>query len=572
MYPAFNANKTQIQEFNPFEGYQQEEDHHHFPPHEIDNTAAGENLPPLEDVSHTTTRNYRNRSGAPSSFSIGVQDLEETHDHKESIKKISNSSSKTHPTYPELNSPAAMELLSGYRIRFKHLEDQDSIDETTLDCAGKELSTVEIIELAAEKFIKFSTQQVNGYTMFTHPYRSSAFTSLSIDDTREVELIFQLLTAAEKVGRRQFDIASKFLARCGWVTSDDGSPVERLAFYLCEALQKRIGKETGIAVPMKLKKLGLKNENPVATGTNPTFLAMGTNPTFLACHQALPFNQMLQFTGIQAIIDQIGTSSKVHLIDMHIRSGVQWTAMMQALAERRSQIELMKITAFATTSDVQQVGETGKRLESFAETFNLTFSFKILVLSDITEVVKEQFEVQEGEVVAMYCQTILRTMITRPQSLENLMRTIRMINPIIVVVAEVEANHNSTSFVNRFTETLFFYGALFDCLEACMSRDNAHRAMVEGVHLAEGMQNTVADEGDERISRSVNMNTWRSFFARFGMIEISLSDSCLYQANLVLQQFSCASSCTLENNGKCLIVGWKGTPLHSLSAWKFIQE
>ncbi|KVH93240.1 Transcription factor GRAS [Cynara cardunculus var. scolymus] len=542
MYPTFNANETQIQEFNPFEEYGGMEERHQFPPHELENMAAGEELPPLEDVSHTMS-NFRNRLGVRP-FSIQVQDLEANHDHRpysvpefnESIKEISssnsNSYSKPKSAYSELNPPAALELLSGYRNRFKHLEHQSSINEKTPDCARKELSTVEIIELAAEKFIKFSTQRVNGYTMFTHPYGSSAFTSLTIDNTREVELIFQLLTAAEKVGRRQFDTASKFLARCGWVTSDDGSPVERLAYYL----------------------------------------SMGTNPTFLACHQALPFNQVLQFTGIQAIIDQIGTSSKVHLIDMHIRSGVQWTAMMQALAERGSQIELMKITAFATTSDVQQVGETGKRLEAFAKTFNLSFLFKILVLSDITEVGKEQFEVQDGEAIAVYCQTILRTMITRPQSLENLMRTIRRINPLIVVVAEVEANHNSTSFVNRFTETLFFYGALFDCLEACMSRDNAHRAMVEGVHLAEGMHNMVADEGGERISRSVNMNTWRSFFARFGMIEIDLSDSCMYQANLVLQQFSCASSCTLENNGKCLIVGWKGTPLHSLSTWKFIQE
>ncbi|KAJ9538002.1 hypothetical protein OSB04_030735 [Centaurea solstitialis] len=554
MYPAFNPNETQIQDFNPFETYEDLEDRHNFP---LENMPAGEKLPPLEDVSHTMS-NYPNRFGVPQ-----VHDLEEN----------SNSNSKPMPAFPERNSPAALELLSGYRSRFKHLEDQNSVDEKTAVNGGeKELSTVEIIELAAEKFIKFSTQRVNGYTMFSHPYGSSAFMSLSIDNTREVELIFQLLTAAEKVGRRQFDIASKFLARCGWVTSDDGSPVERLAYYLCEALQKRIGKETGIVVPTKLKKLGLKAENHVATGSNPSYLGMGTNPTFLACHQALPFSQVMQFTGIQAIIDQIGTSSKVHLIDMHIRSGVQWTAMMQALAESRSQIELMKITALSTPSDVQQVGETGKRLESFAETFNLTFSFKILVLPDITEVRKEQFEVQDGEAVAVYCQTILRTMVTRPQGLENLMRTIRMINPVIIVVAEVEANHNSTSFVNRFTETLFFYGALFDCLEACMSRDNVHRSIVEGVHLAEGMQNTVAEEGDERMCRSVKMNTWRSFFARFGMIEIDLSDSCLYQANLVLQQFSCARSCTLENNGKCLIVGWKGTPLHSLSTWKFIQE
>ncbi|KAI3803665.1 hypothetical protein L1987_31824 [Smallanthus sonchifolius] len=246
-----------------------------------------------------------------------------------------------------------------------------------------DLSTEEIIKLGADKFINFSTQRTDGYTMFTHPYGSSAFTSLSIDEMREVE-VFQLLTAAENVDRKQFEIATKYLTQCGWVASNGGTPVQRLAYYLCEALKKRIGKETGIPVPIKLEKLeGLKNENP---------MALGTNPTFLAYHQALRFSQVLQFCGIQAIIDQVGTSSKVHLIDIHIRSSVQWMAMMQALTERKSQIQLLKLTAFATYSDVQKVGKTGKRLESFAKTLNLPFLFKILVLSDITDVKEEQFE------------------------------------------------------------------------------------------------------------------------------------------------------------------------------------
>ncbi|KAK9071174.1 hypothetical protein SSX86_009742 [Deinandra increscens subsp. villosa] len=555
MHPNFLLSPTKSQDFNPFVDY---DHHHHLPPPEMGSVAAFDReLPPLEDVNRTNNH-FRNHFD-PHPFPLQFQDPE--FNEITDSNSNSNSNSKSTTTFSDPNSPASLELLNRYRSKFKFLR-ESSTEEIVPDCAGT-LSTVEIIKLAAEKFIKFSTRRTDGYTMFTHPYGSSAFTSLSIDDIREVELVFQLLTAAEKVEQKQFETACKFLIRCGWVASDVGTPVERVVFHLSVALQKRIGKETGIPVPVKLSNTGLKDEN---------CLAKGSNPTFLACHQALPFNQVLQFCGIQAILDQVGSSTKVHLIDIHIRSGVQWTAMMQALAERMPDFELLKITAFATCSDVQKVGETGKRLESFAKTLNLPFLFKILVLRDIAEVHEEQFEVQDGEAVAVYCQVILRTMVSRPKSLESLMRAIRTINPLVVVVAEVEANHNSTSFVNRFTEALFFYGALFDCLEACMSRDDGYRGVVEGVHLAEGMHNIVAAEGDERVSRSVNIDTWRLFFARFGMVEIELSESCVYQANLVLQQFACASSCTLENNGKCLIVGWKGTPLHSLSTWKFVLE
>ncbi|PWA50597.1 Transcription factor GRAS [Artemisia annua] len=538
MNPNSIFNHTKRSHFNPFETYG-----------DIVDMAPDQQLPALEDPNQTINIDFH------------------VNDHKvhdqiiPEFNKSVNANSKSKLTYQELPSPTYLGLLSNYQSKFKRLR-EDSANENVAE-VFKNLSTVEIIELAAEKFIMFSTQKVNGYTMFTHPYGSSAFTSLSVDETREVELVFQLLTAAEKIGRKQYETGSKFLTRCGWVASDSGTPVERVVHYFCEALKKRISKESGIPVPMKLEKLGIKNENP---------MGMGTNPTFLAFHQALPFNQVLHFSGIQAILDQVGTSSKVHLIDIHIRSGIQWTAMMQALADQKSHIELLKLTAFATSTDVQKVGETGKRLESFAASMNLPFLFKILVLSDISEVDQEQFEVHDDEVVAVYCHVILRTMVTKPQKLDNLMRAIRTINPSIIVMAEVEANHNSTSFVSRFTETLFFYGALFDCLDACMSRDDVHRAMLEGIHFANGMQNIVSAEGEERVSRSVDINTWRSFFTRFGMVEIELSDSCMYQANLVLQQFSCASSCMLENNGKSLILGWKGTPLHSLSTWKFLQE
>ncbi|MFS7979785.1 putative transcription factor GRAS family [Helianthus anomalus] len=563
MCPNFYFHQSNLpHNFNPF---LEQHDDHQFPAPEFHPIGVDHNLPPLVDVDHNININHYNNPFDTHPLSLQALESQNIQDHipqfDESTDSLSNSNSKLKSVDTVLSSTASLELLSRYRSKFISSKEV-STDEVGTDSVGT-LSTVEIINLAAEKFISFSSNRANGYTMFTHPYGSSAFTRLSMDEIREVELVYQLLTAAEKVGKKQFEIASKFLVRCGWVASDDGSPVERLVFHLCDALQEKIGKETGMPVPKKPKKFDQKNENP---------LALGTNPSFLACHIALPLTQVLQLCGIQAIIDQVGTSSKVHLIDIHIRSGVQWTALIQALSERKSEIELLKITAFATSSDIQKVGETGKRLECFAKTLSLPFVFKILVLSDITEVKEEQFDVQDGEAVAVYCQVILRTMISRPQSFENLMRAIRKINPLVIVVAEVEANHNSTSFVNRFTEALFFYGAFFDCLEACMSRDDVHRGILEGVHFADGMKNIVACEGDERVSRSVNINTWRLFFKRFGMVEIELSDSCMYQANLVLQQFSCASSCTLQNNDKCLIIGWKGTPLQSLSTWKFVQE
>ncbi|KAL6177047.1 hypothetical protein ACLB2K_053679 [Fragaria x ananassa] len=173
-------------------------------------------------------------------------------------------------------------------------------------------------------------------------------------------------------------------------------------------------------------------------------------------------------------------------------------------------------------------------------------------------------EIEDEEAVVVYAPLVLRTMIMRPRCLENLMRVMRNINPCLMVVMEVEANHNSPSFVNRFIDALFYYSAFFDCLENCM-KHNKYRVIIEDL-LRKGIRNIVAAEGSERVARSVKMDVWRTFFARFRMVEMSFSNSSLYQASLVAKKYCCT---TLDRNGKCLIVGWKGTLIHSLSAWKF---
>ena len=42
------------------------------------------------------------------------------------------------------------------------------------------------------------------------------------------------------------------------------------------------------------------------------------------------------------------------------------------------------------------------------------------------------------------------------------------------------------------------------------------------MYFGEGIRNSVASEGEERIIRSVKLDVWRAFFARFGMVETDL--------------------------------------------------
>ncbi|XP_030539872.2 DELLA protein GAI-like [Rhodamnia argentea] len=458
---------------------------------------------------------------------------------------------------------ASLELLKSYEHRWKKLDGDKFIkpsSNTTLNrLADPSLSTEEIIRLAGVKFIQTTSSVGDLPSTFIHPYGSS-FSGLSDQDMKDAQLVELLLFAAEKVHYQEFHRASKLLNQCNCLCSNKGNPIQRVVFYFAEALRERIDRGSGrIAVNACGKR---QKPDPHAQMTNPT-------RSKIACHQELPFVQVAQFAGVQAIVESVDDAKKVHVIDLNIGSGAQWTILMQALVLCYDcQIELLKITAVGTSSK-NRIDETGKRLINFAQSMSLPFTFKSVVVGDVLDLKHELFEIDTEEAVFVYSQYFLRTLIPQPNRLESLMKVIRKTNPRVMVVAEVEANLNSPNFVHRFIESLFYYGACFDCLEASMSREDFNRRIIESIYFGDAVKNILASEGEERTVRHVKIDVWRAYFGRFGMIEAELSSSSLYHANLVMEKFGCGRFCTFDMNGKCLIVGWKGTPVQSLSVLKF---
>ncbi|XP_039043046.1 DELLA protein RGL1-like [Hibiscus syriacus] len=457
---------------------------------------------------------------------------------------------------------SSLELLSNYGKSFKKLRSTSAGGDggEGIERGRKKLSTEEIMRVAGTRYVQFSDMRYDDFSMVMHPF-GHALSGLSDDETKDVELVHLLLTAAEKVGYEQFERASRLLSRCKWIASEQANPVQRIVYYFTEALRERIDKATGRLVP-KGSEAGFK------TGTEN---GLSTSITTVRIHQYIPFFLVTQFAGIQAIIENVESASKIHIIDLQLRSGIQWTGMIQALAYRKPhRVELFKITAVGLVDD-EKILESGKRLESVAASFNLPFSFNSVYVRDMEDIKEELFKVRNDESLAVLCPLVLRTMISRPGCLENMMRVMKNLNPAILVVIEIEASDNSPSFVNRFIKTLFFYSAYFDCLDTCLEHEAELRTEIESM-LWSGIRNIVATEGKERIVRSVKMEVWSAFFKRFRMVELGFSNSSLYQANLVTKHFPHGGCCTLENIGKSLIVGWKGTPMQSVSAWKFSRD
>ncbi|PIN25478.1 hypothetical protein CDL12_01767 [Handroanthus impetiginosus] len=441
---------------------------------------------------------------------------------------------------------------ASFHILRKHKRKCPKLDENKAIVSSQNsiiptLSTEAIIELAAENFIQSASKSSKELSVLNHPYSSS-----TLSHSKDVQLIVNLLSCAEKVDKEQYDRAVKLLDECYKMSSPIGSTIQRLAFYFIEALYEKVGRVT-----------------PKGVCLDPLEAIIWPNIPLLALHKGHPLPQITKFAGIQTILDHVVEARKIHVIDLEIRSGIQYTILFQALVDRsKHPVEHLRITALGTKSK-ETMEETGKRLMSFAESLKISFSFDVLMVADVLDLKESLFKVVPGETVAVYTAYALMGLGGKADRLEHIMRVIKDLNPCVMIIAEIEANCSSPSFIGRFVESLFFYGAIFDSFADCMKNDETNRREVEATCLGSSIKNVLAAEGDERKIRHMSIRVWRAFLARFGIVEIELSMSCVDQAYMVLQGFPCGRSCTVDMNGKCLIIAWKGTPLSSLSAWKF---
>ncbi|XP_038706439.1 DELLA protein RGL1-like [Tripterygium wilfordii] len=460
----------------------------------------------------------------------------------------------------EENHPHAttsIELLKSFGSEFKLLKEDKIIEPTSESICVKEpttgLSTEEIMRVAGKRFIQSYSQTVDTMPILGNLFDLS-LSDLSSGEIEDIELADMLLASAEKVSNQEYERARKLLGQCDRLSSSTGNPVQRIVYYFSEALREKIDRES--------KGSGKKLSYDVPE------VMMTPNSAALAYFKDVPLGQVGQVAAIQAIVENVAGAKRVHVIDLGIKCGVQWTLLMQALASRNEcPLESLRITAVGTCSS--QMEGAGKWLMSSAGTMNLPFSYMMVTMSDTLEIKEDQFEIDAEETVAVFSEFSIWTMISQPDRLDSIMKVIIKFNPCVMVIIEADSNLNSPDYVSRFTEALFFFSAYFDCLNVCMEKDDKNRLFIESL-MSQGIKSLVVAEGEERKGRHVKIDVWRAFLSRFGMEEKELSMSSLYQAFLVVKKFACGDSCTLDMNEKTLIIGWKGTPLHSLSVWKFL--
>lgn len=365
------------------------------------------------------------------------------------------------------------------------------------------------------------------------------------------ELVTLLIACAEAVSTQSLSLVNHLLQKLGELASPDGSAMQRVAAYFTEGLACRVAH----LWPHIYQPL------PVDSSLNEEEL----QTAFHLLNHVVPYTKFAHFTANDIILQAFDGADRVHVIDFDVKQGLQWPALFQSLAAREcGPPSHIRITGIGDCKE--DLLETGDRLAEFAEEFNIPFAFHV-VIDRLEDVRLWMLHVKENEAVAVNCISQLhRVLYDSGDTIKDFLNLIGSTKPKVVAMVEQEGSHNSAHFESRFLESLQYYSAIFDSLEASLARESTARGQVEQLFARE-IRNILSCEGPERVERHEDMTRWRSLLSQSGFVSVPLNDSAQTQAQILLRMFD-SDGYTLTEESGALTLGWMEQPLFTASAWK----
>lgn len=408
---------------------------------------------------------------------------------------------------------------------------------------------------------------------YTHRGSAEERTSGNINNNhrndlqRDFELVNLLTGSLEAIRSRNIAAINHFIARTGELASPRGrTPMTRLIAYYIEALALRVARMWPhifhIAPPREFDRM-VEDES-------------GNALRFL--NQVTPIPKFIHFTANEMLLRAFEGKERVHIIDFDIKQGLQWPSFFQSLASRTNPPHHVRITGIGESK--LELNETGDRLHGFAEAMNLQFEFHPVV-DRLEDVRLWMLHVKEGESVAVNCVMQMHKTLYdgTGAAIRDFLGLIRSTNPIALVLAEQEAEHNSEQLETRVCNSLKYYSAMFDAIHTNLATDSLIRVKIEEMLFGREIRNIVACEGSHRQERHVGFRHWRRMLEQLGFRSLGVSEREVLQSKMLLRMYGSGNEGFFNversdedgggegGGGGGVTLRWSEQPLYTISAW-----
>ncbi|KAG5049280.1 hypothetical protein JHK85_010383 [Glycine max] len=425
-------------------------------------------------------------------------------------------------------------------------------------------------------------------------------------DSQGLNPISLLIDCAKCVASGSIKNADIGLEYISQISSPDGNAVQRMVTYFSEALGYRI----------------IKNLPGVYKSLNPSKTSLSSEDILVRkyFYKLCPFLKFSYLITNHAIAEAMECEKVVHIVDLHCCEPTQWIDLLLTFKNRQGGPPHLKITGIHEKKEVLDQMNFHLTTEAGKLDFPLQF---YPVVSKLEDVDFEKLPVKIGDALAItsvlqlhsllatdddmagrispaaaasmnvqralhmgqrtFAEWLERDMINAytlspdsalsPLSLGAspkmgiFLNAIRKLQPKLVVITEQESNLNGSNLMERVDRALYFYSALFDCLDSTVMKTSVERQKLESKLLGEQIKNIIACEGVDRKERHEKLEKWIRRLEMAGFEKVPLSYNGRLEAKNLLQRYSNKYKFREEND--CLLVCWSDRPLFSVSAWSF---
>ncbi|CAN4087705.1 unnamed protein product [Withania somnifera] len=366
-----------------------------------------------------------------------------------------------------------------------------------------------------------------------------------------------IIEAATAISEGKNDVAVEILTRLSQVANVRGSSDQRLTAYMVSALRSRVN--PGECPPPVLE---LHSKEHIDTTQNLYEVSPCFKLGFMAANLAI----------LEAVADH--PFSKLHVIDFDIGQGGRYLHLLHALAAKKSDKPMiLKITAFTEQASGvdESLNSIGDELKAVANRLGVCLCFNVMACK-ITDLSREKLGLEPDEAIAVNFAFKLYRLPDESVTTENvrdeLLRRVKGLSPKVVTLVEQEMNGNTAPFLARVNEACGHYGALFDSLNATMSRDNIERVRIEE-GLSRKMANSVACEGRDRVERCEVFGKWRARMSMAGFGPRPMSQLVANSLRMKLHSGTRGNpGFTVNEQSGGICFGWMGRTLTVASAWR----